>query len=490
MRLRAAVIVGVLVLAGCTPAPAPDPVADISSGQVSLYEQVITWEGCEESFECAVVAAPLDWQAPYGDLISVSLMRKAGTSSLEPLLLNPGGPGSSTIEWMLASYEDLGSDYLRSNFQVIAFDPRGVGKTSPVECSNLGLKDQLLYGSSPYRFGTDEDIEYSADLAYRFAQSCQGDTSTGYYNTQQTANDMELLRILLGDKILNYLGYSYGTELGATYAVLFPDQVGLFVLDGAVDPTIDPDLSLLGQIKGFDKALSAYLVDCFTQPACPLPNDMAEAKDTIAGLLESLENSSMPTDFDRDLSLSAAIAGIIVTLYSEDNWEFLSTGLEEGLAGDGTALLLLADFYNDRDSEGGYLTNLVEANYAIACADEITYPTSTDDLTGQIAESSKVFGKYFAYGEGSCDGWAEGIGNRVLDYNVELPNPVMIVGTTGDPATPYEQAVALSSLMKGSYLLTFQGEGHTAYGSNACIGQVVDDYLAGNEIAQEALYCE
>jgi pimeloyl-ACP methyl ester carboxylesterase len=490
LRLRAAIIAGVLMLAGCAPTPAPNPVAAISSGAVSLYEQVIVWDDCEGSFECAVVAAPLDWQAPDGSMISVSLMRKTGTSSLEPLLVNPGGPGSSAIEWLLASYDSLGSDYLRSNFQVIAFDPRGVGKTSPVDCSNLGLKDQLLYGSSPYKFGTDQDIKYSEDLAYRFAQSCQGDTSTGYYNTQQTANDMELLRILLGDKKLNYLGYSYGTELGATYAVLFPDQVGLFVLDGAVDPTINPDLALLGQIKGFDKALSAYLVDCFTQTNCPLPNDMAEAKDTIAGLLESLENSSMATDFDRDLSLSAAIAGIIVTLYSKENWEFLSIGLDDGLAGDGTTLLLLADFYNDRDSRGGYLTNLVEANYAIACADEITYPDSTSDITEQIAAASSVFGKYFAYGESSCDGWAEGIGNRVLDFNVELLNPVMIVGTTGDPATPYEQAVTLSSLIKGSYLLTFEGEGHTAYGSSDCVGKVVDDYLAGKEILENALNCK
>ena len=243
MRLRATVIAGVLLLAGCTPTPAPNPVAEISSGAVSLYEQVIIWEDCEESFECAVVAAPLDWQEPNESFITVSLIRKAGTSSLEPLLVNPGGPGSSSIEWLLASYESLGSDYLRSNFQIIAFDPRGVGKTSPVECSNLGLKDQVLYGSSPYRFGTEEDIQYSAALSYRFAQSCQGEVSTGYYNTQQTAKDMELLRILLGSEKLNYLGYSYGTELGATFAVLFPDQVGLFVLDGAVDPTIDPDLA-------------------------------------------------------------------------------------------------------------------------------------------------------------------------------------------------------------------------------------------------------
>ena len=307
------------------------------------------------------------------------------------------GRARSNGYWLLTRAS--GADYLRSNFQVIAFDPRGVGKTSPVECSNLGLKDQLLYGSSPYRFGTEEDIQYSADLSYRFAQSCQGELSTGYYNTQQTANDMELLRILLGSEKLNYLGYSYGTELGATFAVLSPDQVGLFVLDGAVDPTIDPDLSLLGQIKGFDKALSAYLVDCFTRVSCPLPNDMAEAKDTIAGLLSSLENSSMPTDFDRDLSLSAAIAGMIVTLYSQDSWEYLSIGLEEGLAGDGTTLLLLADFYNDRDAEGGYLTNLVEANYAIACADEITYPLPTADLTKGITAASKVFGKYHYPGD-------------------------------------------------------------------------------------------
>lgn len=489
LRLRALLLVTAIALSGCTQVVENNPVENVASGSVSLFDQVLEWDSCDDGFECAEVAAPINWENPEGDLLSISLMRSAGTAGLTPMLANPGGPGSSAIEWMLGSYQDLGSQYLRDNFQVIAFDPRGVGRSTPVTCSNLGLKDQLLYGSSPYRFATDEDIAYAAELSARFGESCQGTISTGFFNTQQTANDMELLRVVTGGGHLNFLGFSYGTELGATYAVLFPEQVGFFVLDGAVDPTIDPDLALLGQIKGFDKALEAYLVDCFEQVSCPLPRDLGEAKDTIAGILAGLENRTLPTDYERDLSLSAAIAGMIVTLYSEANWEFLSIGIGDALAGDGTTLLLLADFYNDRDPDDGYLTNLVEANYAIACADEKTYPLAEKDLTAEITDASQVFGKYFAYGESSCEGWPAGIGNRVLNFEVTPKTAPLIIGTTGDPATPYEQAVTLNSLIGGSNLLTYQGEGHTVYGSNSCVGGIVDRYLAGEDLSGQDLTC-
>ncbi len=489
LRLRALLVVGAIVLTGCTQIVEPNPVEEVASGAVSLFDQGLEWDSCDDGFECAAFAAPINWEDPEGDLLTISLMRPSGSSEMTPMLANPGGPGSSAIEWMLGSYPDLGSQHLRDNFQVIAFDPRGVGRSSPVTCRNLGLKDQLLYGASPYRFGTAEDIAYAADLSARFGESCQGDISTGYYNTQQTAKDMELLRVLTGGGLLNFLGFSYGTELGATYAVLFPGEVGLFVLDGVVDPTIDPDLALLGQIKGFDKALEAYLTDCFSRESCPLPRDMNEAKDTIAGILAGLENGTLPTDYERDLSLSAAIAGMIVTLYSEANWEFLSVGIEEALEGDGTMLLLLADFYNDRDSEEGYLTNLVEANYAIACADEKTYPLSEKDLSTEITAASKVFGKYFSYGDSSCEGWPPGIGNSVLNYEITPETGPLIIGTTGDPATPYEQAVTLSSLIGGSHLLTFKGEGHTVYGSNGCVDDLVDSYLSGENLSDLDLNC-
>ena len=482
MRLRAAAIAALITLTGCAEITQPDPVQQVTSGAVDLFEQEIGWLDCGDQFECASVAVPLDWNEPEEKLISIALMRKAGSENLAPLFINPGGPGSGAISWMRDGYDSMGSAYLRENFQVIAFDPRGVGDSTAVTCSDMGLKDKLLYSPSPYGFGTEEDLAYLADVAERFGQSCQGEISTGYFNTQQTAKDLDLLRELVGSELLNYLGYSYGTELGANYAALFPGKVGLFILDGAVDPTLGPDAALLAQIAGFDMAMEAYLEDCFAQVSCPLPQDINEAKDTIGSILRNLERNTLPTDYDRDLSLSAAIAGIIVTLYSEGSWPYLSAGIEDALKGDGTMLLLLADFYNDRDSEGGYLTNLVEANSAIACADEKTYPVNGEDLSEAIANASPVFGKYFAYGDGSCFGWPEGIGNTVLDFNVTPSTKPLIIGTTGDPATPYQHAIVLSELLKGSDLLTFEGEGHTAYGSNPCVDSVVDSYLAGEPL--------
>ena len=489
MRLRAALVASVLILSGCTTTPEINPIESVVNGEVGLFEQQVIWSDCQEQFECADVATPLDGNQPDGQLISIALMRRTGTEGLPPLFVNPGGPGSSAITWMRDGYQSLGTSYLRQNFQVIAFDPRGVGQSTPVTCTDMGLKDRLLYGASPYSFGTEGDVEYFQDLAERFAESCQGEISTGYFNTQQTARDLDLLRQLVNSEKLNYLGYSYGTELGANYAALFPKNLGLFVLDGAVDPTLDPETSLLRQIEGFDKALNAYLEDCFSQVSCPLPSDLDEAKDTIGSILRGLEDRVMPTDYDRDLSLSAAIAGIIVTLYSQDSWPYLSSAIEDALAGDGSLLLMLADFYNDRDTEGGYLTNIVEANSAIDCADQLTYPEIEQDLTSAITAASPVFGKYFAYGEGSCSGWPDGIGNQVLDFELNPTSQVLIVGTTGDPATPYEQAVSLNRMIAGSLLITFEGEGHTAYGSNPCVNDLVDRYLAGESLVQGDLTC-
>lgn len=477
-----------LVLTGCTEASTPSPGEQIQSG-VDFYDQEITWSDCDSGFECAIVAAPLDWLNPGQEVLSVALIRKAGTEDLTPMLVNPGGPGSSGVSYLVDGYDTLGTSYLRSNFQLIGFDPRGVGKTSPVTCSSDEAKDRLLYEHVPHPFGSPEYIEYARLISNGFAESCQSqEFSTAYFNTQQTARDMDLIRAVLGLESLNYLGFSYGTQLGASYAALFPERVGLMVLDGAVDPTIDPSTKLVGQIMGFDKALEAYLEDCLKQSFCPFQGDVETAKSKIANFLLAREASALPTFDERGLALQAAIAGIIVTLYSQESWQFLSQAFDEAFDGNGSTFLLLADFYNDRDPEGGYLSNITEANYAISCSDDWLWP-DVPNVSAQVIEASPVFGRYFASDDFGCVGWPQGIGMQKLDYTIPLANGPLIVGTTGDPATPYSQAVALSELLDGATLLTLQGEGHTAYGSNSCINEQVDRFLSGENLGPNPKVC-
>jgi len=483
LRLSGLALVATLLLSGCA-ATEPSPQQQVSQG-VSFSEQQISWQSCEGNFECAEVAAPLNWDDLSEGTIVIAMVRSSGTKDLEPMLINPGGPGSSGFDYLVDSYESIGTRYLRENFQLIGFDPRGVGRTSPVVCEDDDPKDRMLYAHVPFDFGSQEYLDYSNALYQDFAQSCQlTGFSSAFYNTQQTAKDMDLIRQLLSQEKLNYLGFSYGTELGANYAALFPEHVGLMVLDGAVDPTLDPATTLLGQIAGFDKALEAYLEDCLSQAFCPFSGDVESSKKQIANFLIARESTPLPTFDDRGLALQAAIAGIIVTLYSQESWQFLSQAFEEAFEGNGSTFLLLADFYNDRDPDGGYLSNITQANYAIGCSDGVLWP-EIPDRSAEIREASEILGRYFSAEDNSCDGWPKGVGMQQLDFTVPLATAPLVIGTTGDPATPYAQAVSLSELLDGATLLTFEGEGHTAFGSNSCVDKIVDSYLSGAELANQ-----
>lgn len=488
VRLRALVLAGLMILTGCT-TQGQSPVEQIESG-VDFSDQQIRWETCDAGFECATVAVPLDYQDPSGEVFEVALIRKTGSSNLSPLLVNPGGPGASGFDYLRDNYESIGTENLRSTFQLIGFDPRGVGKSAPVTCSDMEIKDRVYYEESGYPLGSKQDIEISKRVLNDFAASCQiSGFDVAYFNTQQAARDMDVIRAALGLEKLDYLGFSYGTELGATYIALFPDRVGKFVLDGAVDPTLSSGESTVNQVAGFDKAFRAYLSDCLAQDGCPFAGEVDEALLRVDRFLLDLQTSKLATQYDREAGLTVALYGIFAALYSQESWPYLTQAFEEAFQGDGSTLLLLADFYNDKDPEGGYLSNIAEANTAINCADE--RPAAQDFARDKQAaiDASAVFGKYFAFPELSCLGWPEGKSMVELDYGVALETGPMVIGTTGDPATPYQQAVSLSKLLSNAVLLTYQGEGHTAYGSNDCVNQYVEEYLLGANLTSSELLC-
>ncbi len=488
MRLRALLLAVTLLLSGCS--ASPSPTEQIQSG-TDFAEQQITWQACESGFECSSVAVPLDHLKPDDQMFEIALIRKAGSSNLRPLLVNPGGPGASGVDYVRDNYESLGTEKLRENFQIIGFDPRGVGKSAPVTCSDADLKDQVYYQESGFPLGSTEDYEFTKDVLERFAASCQETgPSVAYFNTQQAARDMELIRLAIGVEKLDYLGFSYGTELGATYIALFPDRVGRFVLDGAVDPTLSSAQSTVNQVAGFDKAFRSYLNDCLAQSECPFQGDVEAALKDVAQLLTGLETTRLPTQYEREAGLTVALYGIIAALYSQQSWPYLTQAFQEAFDGDGSTLLLLADFYHDKDPDGGYLSNISEANTAINCADERAEPEDFDLMRSEVIEASAVFGKYFGYPELSCLGWPRGESMIELDYAVPTEIGPLVVGTTGDPATPYEQAVSLAALLSGASLLTYVGEGHTAYGSSDCVNKYVEEYLAGANLTSSELRCE
>ena len=488
MRLSGLALSILLVLTGCT-AQVPSPIEQVQSG-VDFSQQQISWEACDTGFECSAVAVPLDHLNPEGQVFEIALIRKAGTDNLPPLLINPGGPGASGVAYVRDSYESLGTEKLRSDFQLIGFDPRGVGESAPVICSDLDLKDQVYYEESGFPLGSEQDLEVSKDLLERFAASCQeSGFDVSYFNTQQAARDMDVIRSALGVEKLNYLGFSYGTELGATYIALFPERVGRFVLDGAVDPTLSSGESTVSQVEGFDKAFRTYLADCLAQAVCPFAGTVDDALKRVDELLSDLQTTKLSSQYDREVGLTVALYGIFAALYSQASWTYLTQAFEEAFQGDGSTLLLLADFYNDKDPDGGYLSNINEANTAINCADERVAPEDFAMVKQAALDASQVFGKYFAYPELGCLGWPQGESMVEIDYTVGLEVGPLVIGTTGDPATPYQQAVSLAKLLNGATLLTFQGEGHTAYGSDTCVNDYVENYLLGENLGSAELIC-
>jgi pimeloyl-ACP methyl ester carboxylesterase len=480
VRIRALLLSTALLLTGCS--PVANDLSAIDSLEEVMTQQVV-WTPCEGSFECAEIAAPLDWLNPTDNFITLAMMRDTAASSKPAIFVNPGGPGVSAIKWMREGYESIGSADLRSSFQLVAFDPRGVGESSAVSCSSVEKKDQVYYGQSPYPFGSAEDIAYSRKVLSEFALSCQeSGFDVAYFNTQQAARDLELMRELVGGEKLDYLGFSYGTLLGSTYAALFPDKVGRLVLDGAIDPLLSEPEMLLDQVSGFDKAFRAYLQDCLGTTECPFKGSVDQALIVVEDFLKKIETTPLQTQVDRKLTINSALSGIFAALYSQDSWQYLTQAFQEALTGDGTTMLLLADYYNDRDVADGYMSNLNEANLAISCADSRITEQEAIGLNDEFLVASEVFGKYFAYPSLGCESWPDGKSKVKLDFTQKLASAPLVIGTTGDPATPYEQAVALSELLDGAVLLTFEGEGHTAYGSNVCVDAIVEAYFRGEDI--------
>ena len=481
-----------LVLAGCAATP-PEPVTPDASGAPAefsaYYEQVAEFEECGTRLYCADVEVPMDWSDPNSEAISIAtVFRQADSEPKGFILFNPGGPGASGFDWVKDSSEFLGTKALRADWNILGFDPRGVGRSSAVSCLSDSEYDEFLYGESGFDIGTEEDLSSGREATAEFASKCLENTGPllEFVDTVSAAKDMDVLRAVIGQSKLNYLGYSYGSFLGTTYATLFPERVGRFVLDGAIDPTVSEFEQTLFQIEAFESALSAFLENCDTYEDCPFTGDRLVDLETIRALLLSIEDKPLPTSSGRDLTIWAAVTGLIMTLYSDRYWPALSTAFNEALSGTGDQFLQLADFYNDRNQDGTYGTNLIAANYAIGCLDNSASPSmfTIERQNSSLLEAAPVLGRYWQYGGLRCESWPFPEADKPRSYSATGAPTILVIGSTGDPATPYSQAQSLANeILDDGFLMTYNGEGHTIYGQDVkCIDRVVDKFFLTGEL--------
>jgi pimeloyl-ACP methyl ester carboxylesterase len=429
----------------------------------------------------ATMQVPLNWADVTGKKISITVVRIRSVSQknrIGSLLINPGGPGESGIDYALpAALDELPSAIL-NRFDIIGFDPRGIGLSSPIQCITDKQKDAEL--NLPADPTTDAQWQQSIADATQIAQECYTEYGSDltYYSTAETARDLEALRAKLGDSKLTFLGYSYGTLLGAEYASAYPDKVRAMVLDGAVDPTISPVEQDKTQSAGFQLAFSHFAANCTAKgKSCPLGSDPQQLVLNLMAKAAAHPIPSADADDKRTADDGAVLLGVISALYDEEQWPTLTDALVEANKNDASGILSLDDSYNERAEDGTY-TNVEDANATIECSDATQRPTVAQARALQPGwrATNPLFGGSAAAGLGFCSLW-----KAPPDQPITVANkgaaPILVIGTTGDPATPISGAKHLAVLLGSGRLLVWEGDGHTAYPKTSCVTNDVDNYL-------------
>ena len=464
------------------PKPRPTVTASYPAGLAMFYEQHLAWKQCGDGFDCTKLEVPLDYQHPDRASIYLQVIRHSAPAELTrgSLVLNPGGPGGSGIEYA-RSLDYIMTPTLKENFDVVGFDPRGVGKSNPVKCLSDKQLDQMLAADQ----SPDNSVEVAqfVALAKLLANECAQKSPNIYkfMDTVSAARDVDILRQALGDEKLNWFGKSYGTFLGATYADLFPKNVGRMMLDGAIDPTLTNEQLSYGQAVAFDIALRRFVADCANQDDCPLSHDVNRGVAQVANMLAQLDTRPGLLDDGRQFTQAMALTGVLGNLYDKVyGWPELRSALLTALTGDYATLAASADFYVSRDSNGHYTDNGNEAIYAVNCLDrpDRASLSQTERLATQWQKQAPVFGISLAWGNLGCTYWqAPATGKPEIIHAPGTPK-IVVVGTKYDPATPYVWAQALVKQLSKGVLLTFNGDGHTAYfqGSD-CVDRYIDQYF-------------
>jgi pimeloyl-ACP methyl ester carboxylesterase len=463
--------------AGHTPVPTPSP------GK-------ITWTDCGGGFQCGNLDVPLDYEHPEGRKISLALTRvpaKDTADRIGSLIVNPGGPGESGIEFLRNDVTSLSN--LNKRFDLVTWDPRGVAASTPITCVDGAQLDAYLALDTV--LDDSKEKQAAIDAAKNFAAGCEAKSGDllPFMDSMSTAHDMDQIRIAVGDAKLTYLGFSYGTYIGQWYAHLFPDRVRALSLDGVVDPTVSANDSLLGQVIGFEQNLQAFLKDCKARSTC-LYGRTGDPAAKLTALMSRLDTTPLKVG-TRELTRALAMTGVLVSLYDESLWRYLDQGLTAAESGDGRILLLLADAYNHRNADGSYSNLFNGAFHSTYCLD---FPVPTDvaayDALGpSYTKASALFGPWSQYANMQCAFWPVKARNTQGPITVTGAAPILLVGGTNDPATPYSEAQSVNRQIEGSVLLTRAGNGHTSYDSSDCAHAAEDAYLISLTLPAAGTVC-
>jgi len=491
-----------LALTGCSSTPTPTPQAPASPVEspaepdqplAKFYDQDLDWRNCGNA-ECARVEVPLDYQDPSGPTIELSItMVPARKKSIGALLVNPGGPGGSAFDYAKAA-DFIVSPAIRDAFDIVGVDPRGVGGSEPVECLTDEQIDAIFAAD-----GTPDEPSEERQLirdSQSIADSCARNATDiwRHMDTVSTARDMDIVRSALNQSVLNYLGKSYGSSIGATYAELFPQRVGRMVLDGALPVGLSQEEITFGQAVAFEKGLANFAEFCAESDECPFSGGSGEVLTQLRTFLAALDRESLATQDGRELTESLATYAVLSFLYfPETDYPRLQRALRQAVNDDdGTALLALVDERVNRAPDGRYLDNSTDAFYAVSCADMPYGGTAQDTarLADEWSVDAPTFGSALAWGMLVCADWPAPAAERIGTTTAEGSPPILVVSTAGDTATPHQWGIDLAQTLSDGHLVTWDAYNHTAYlEGSTCVDRAVDAYLLAGELPPADLVC-